>query len=182
SPPVSNDLGEAASYEGQGVSRVIGGLHRDQHYTVWSYAPRPTPQELVRVPASYPRALTNPGSELDLARGVTAPPFGARDRDARLLKTLSGRLLPYAQLYERARQVAGETSSPYAAAVALEAWFRSTGGFTYSEQPGTTPGLPPLVGFVIDTKAGYWQAFGGAGAGGRGLAGVPAGVAAGFAS
>jgi hypothetical protein len=180
STPISNDLGKAAAYEGQGVSLVIGGLHRDQHYTVWSYAPRPTPEELVRVPPSYPRALTKPGSELDLARGVTAPPFGAPDRDARLSKALTGRLLPYAQLYERARQVAGETSSPYAAAVALEAWFRSTGGFTYSEQPGTTPGLPPLVGFVIDTKTGYCQHFAGAMAVMLRLLGIPARVAAGF--
>ncbi len=178
--PVSNDLGKAAAYEGQGVSRVIGGLHRDQHYTVWSYAPRPTPEELVRVPSSYPRVLTKPGSELDIARGVTAPPFGAPDRDARLVKSLTGRLLSYAQLYERARQVAGETSSPYAAAVALEAWFRSTGGFTYSEQPGTTPGLPPLVGFVIDTKTGYCQHFAGAMAVMLRLLGIPARVAAGF--
>ena len=73
---------EAAAYEGQGVSRVIGGLHRDQHYAVWSYVPRPTPAELVRVPPSYPTALTRPGSELDLARGVTAPPFGTPGRDA----------------------------------------------------------------------------------------------------
>src|SRR6266516_1939744 len=180
STPVSNDLGEAASYEGQGVSRVIGGLHRDQHYTVWSYAPRPTPEELVGVPPSYPRALTKPGSELDLARGVTAPPFDTPDRGARLLKPLTGRLLPYAKLYERARQVAGETSSPYAAAVALETWLRSTGGFTYSEQPGTTPGLPPLVGFVVGTKTGYCQHFAGAMALMLRLLGIPARVAVGF--
>jgi transglutaminase-like putative cysteine protease len=180
STPVLNDLGEAAAYEGQGVSRAIGGLHRDQQYTVWSYAPRPTPQELVRVPPSYPRALTKPGSELDLAPGVTAPPFGAPGRDTRLFKPLTGRLLPYARLYERARQVAGETSSPYAAAVALEAWFRTTGGFTYSEQPGTTPGLPPLVAFVMDTKTGYCQHFAGAMAVMLRLLGIPARVAAGF--
>jgi transglutaminase-like putative cysteine protease len=180
STPVSNDLGRAAAYEGQGVSLVIGGLHRDQHYAVRSYAPRPTPRELVRIPASYPRPLTRPGSELDLARGVTAPPFGTPGRDARLLKSLRGRLFPYGQLYERARHVAGETRSPYAAAVALEAWFRSTGGFTYSERPGTTPGLPPLVGFVMDTKTGYCQHFAGAMAVMLRLLGIPARVAAGF--
>ena len=178
--PISNSLGKAAAYEGQGVTRVIGGLQRDQHYAVWSYTPQPTPEELVRVPPSYPRALTRPGGELDLARGVTAPPFGAPGREARLFKPLTGRLVAYSQLYERARQVAGETRSPYAAAVALEAWFRSTGGFTYSEQPGTTPGLPPLVGFVIDTKTGYCQHFAGAMALMLRLLGIPARVAAGF--
>jgi transglutaminase-like putative cysteine protease len=178
--PVFNDLGQTAAYEGQGVARVIGGLHRDQHYAVWSYAPRPTPEELVRVLPSYPKALTRPGRELDLAPGVTAPPFGTPGRDARVLKSLTGRLLPYAALYERAQQVAGETSSPYAAAVALETWFRSTGDFTYSELPGATPGLPPLVGFVVDTKTGYCQHFAGAMAVMLRLLGIPARVAAGF--
>ena len=180
SMPVSNDLGRSAAYEGQGVSRVIGGLQRGQHYSVWSYAPRPTPEELVRVSPSYPKALTKPGRELDLARGVTAPPFGTPGRGARLQKPLSGRLVPYAKLYERARQVAGETSSPYAAVVALETWFRSTGGFIYSQQPSPTPGLPPLVGFVLDTKTGYCQHFAGAMALMLRLLGIPARVAAGF--
>ncbi len=178
--PLKNDLGEAAADEGQGVARVIGGLHRNERYRVWSYAPRPTPQELVRALPSYPSALTRPGSELELAPGVTAPPFGAAGRDARLSESLTGRLLPYARLYERAKQVAGETRSPYAAVVALEAWFRSTGGFTYSEQPGTTPGLPPLVGFVVDTKTGYCQHFAGAMAVMLRLLGIPSRVAAGF--
>jgi hypothetical protein len=178
--PVFNDLGREAAYEGQGVARVIGGLRRNQQYTVWSYAPRPTPEELVRVPPSYPEALTRPRRDLDLASGVTAPAFGTRGRDARLLQSLTGRLVPYAALYRRAQQVTGETSSPYAAAVALETWFRSTGGFTYSELPGTTPGLPPLVGFVVDTKTGYCQHFAGAMAVMLRLLGIPARVAAGF--
>jgi len=180
SVPVSNNLGKAAADEGQGVALVIGGLRRNQHYAVWSYAPRPTPQELVRVQPSYPRALTKPGRELDIAPGVTAPPFATPGRDARLARLLTGRLFPYTTLYERTRQVAGETRSPYAAAVALETWLRSTGGFTYSEQPGTTPGLPPLVGFVVGTKTGYCQHFAGAMALMLRLLGIPARVAVGF--
>jgi hypothetical protein len=178
--PVANDLGKGAAYEGQGVARVIGGLHRDQHYAVWSYSPRPTPEELARIPPSYPRTLTRPGRELDIAPGVTVPPFATAGRDARLSRLLTGRLLPYATLYERTRQVAGETRSPYAAAVALETWLRSTGGFTYSEHPGTTPGLPPLVGFVVGTKSGYCQHFAGAMAVMLRLLGIPSRVAAGF--
>jgi hypothetical protein len=97
-----------------------------------------------------------------------------------MFELLSGRLQPYAELYDRARQVAGETRSPYAAAVALERWFRVTGGFTYSEQPGSVPGLPPLVGFVVDTQSGYCQHFAGAMALMLRLLGIPARVAAGF--
>src|SRR5207253_3458019 len=167
---------------GQGVVLALSGLHRDEHYVVSSYAATPTPAELVRAPASYPTALTRRGRELDIAPGVTVPSFGQPGREARVLSLLTGRLLPYADVYERARGVAGETRSPYAAVVALEAWFRSTGGFTYSEQPGTTPGLPPLVGFVMQTKTGYCQHFAGAMALMARLLGIPARVAAGFVS
>jgi transglutaminase-like putative cysteine protease len=177
--PVGHDVDEA-TYDGQGVVRVPEGLERDQSYTIWSYAPRPTPSELARVRASYPRALTKPGRELDLADGITVPPLGATGRDLRLAQLLIGRLEPYSELYDRARAVAGETSSPYAAVIALETWFRTTGGFTYSEQPGSTPGLPPLVAFVEDTKTGYCQHFAGAMAVMLRLLGVPARVAAGF--
>jgi transglutaminase-like putative cysteine protease len=178
--PIARNVSEPVMYEGQGVARVPDGLQRDQRYTIWSYSPRPTPAELVRVPALYPRALTRPGRELELARGANAPPFGAAGREHRMFALLSGRLQPYAELYDRARSVAGRTSSPYAAAVALERWFRVTGGFTYSEQPGSTPGLPPLVGFVVDTRTGYCQHFAGAMALMLRLLGIPARVAAGF--
>jgi len=178
--PIARNVSDPVLYDGQGVFRVPGGLHRDQRYTISSYAPRPTPAELVRVQPSYPRALTQPGRELDLARGVTAPPFGEPGRDRRLFGLLTGRLQPYAAVFLRAQDVAGQTSSPYAAAVALERWFRATGGFTYSEQPGSTPGLPPLVGFVVETKTGYCQHFAGSMAMMLRLLGIPARVAAGF--
>jgi transglutaminase-like putative cysteine protease len=178
--PVAYNISDPAVANGEGVVRVVDGLHRDQRYTVWSYAPRPTPAQLVRVPASYPRVLTKPGRELELDGGVNAPPFAAPGRDERMFALLTGRLQPYAELYDRARAVAGQTRSPYAAAVALERWFRVTGGFTYSEEPGPTPGLPPLVGFVVDTRTGYCQHFAGAMALMLRLLGIPARVAAGF--
>jgi transglutaminase-like putative cysteine protease len=132
------------------------------------------------VPAVYPQALTQPGRELELTGRVTAPPFGAPGRERRMFGLLTGRLQPYAELYDRAREVAGQTRSPYAAAVALERWFRVTGGFTYSEQPGRTAGLPPLVDFVVETHSGYCQHFAGAMALMLRLLGIPARVAAGF--
>jgi transglutaminase-like putative cysteine protease len=178
--PMHNDVRNPKVDLGQGVVIALGGLQRDDHYAVSSYVANPTPAELVPDPATYPTALTRPGRELDVARNVTMPPFDEPGRDARVLSLLNGRLLPYANVYERARNVVGETRSPYAAVVALEAWFRSTGGFTYSEQPGTTPGLPPLVGFVMDTKTGYCQHFAGAMALMARLLGIPARVAAGF--
>jgi transglutaminase-like putative cysteine protease len=180
SMPIAQRGSAAVRYEGQSVARVVGGLERHQRYTVWSYAATPTPKSLVRVEPTYPATLTRPGRELDVGLGVTAPPFGAPGRDAKLLRLLTGRLAPYAEIYERALAVAGETRSPYAATVALEAWFRSSGGFVYSQRPGSAPGLPPLVGFVVDTKTGYCQHFAGAMAVMLRLLGIPARVAAGF--
>ncbi|MFL6011288.1 MAG: transglutaminaseTgpA domain-containing protein [Gaiellaceae bacterium] len=180
SVPVAHNVSEPVVDDGQGVAHVLDGLRRDQRYIVWSYSPRPTPEELVRARAAYPIALTRPRRELDVARRVTAPAFDAPNRERQMFALLTGRLQPYAELYERARAVAGQTTSPYAAAVALERWFRVTGGFTYSEHPGATPGLPPLVGFVVDTRTGYCQHFAGAMALMLRLLGIPARVAAGF--
>ncbi len=178
--PVAYNVSEPAVPSGNGVVTVVDGLHRDQRYSIWSFAARPTPAQLVRVRAAYPAALTRVGSELELLGRANAPPFLAPGRERRMFALLTGRLQPYAELYDRARAVAGQTRSPYAAAVALERWFRVTGGFTYSEQPGTTPGLPPLVGFVVDTRNGYCQHFAGAMALMLRLLGIPSRVAAGF--
>jgi protein-glutamine gamma-glutamyltransferase len=180
SVPVAYNVSEPARIKGQGVVDIVDGLQRDQRYTIWSYVARPTPAQLVRVRATYPGELTRPGRELELDGRVNAPPFSVPDREQRMFALLTGRLQPYAELYDRAREVAGQTRSPYAAAVALERWFRVTGGFTYSEQPGATPGLPPLVGFVVDTRTGYCQHFAGAMALMLRLLGIPARVAAGF--
>jgi len=178
--PVAHNASEPVLNQGQGVARVLDGLHRNERYAIWSFSPRPTPAQLVRVPAAYPRALTKPGRELELTGRVNAPPFSTPGREQRMFALLTGRLQPYAELFDRAREVAGQTRSPYAAAVALERWFRVTGGFTYSEQPGPTPGLPPLVGFVVETRAGYCQHYAGAMALMLRLLGIPARVAAGF--
>ncbi|HWJ31940.1 MAG TPA: transglutaminaseTgpA domain-containing protein, partial [Gaiellaceae bacterium] len=178
--PIGYNVSEPAVAEGQGIVRVVDGLQRDQRYTIWSYEARPTPAQLVRVPAVYPKALTRTGRELELMGRANAPPFDAPNREQRMFSLLTGRLQPYAELYERARAVAGQTRSPYAATVALERWFRVAGGFTYSEQPGTTPGLPPLVSFVVETQSGYCQHFAGAMALMLRLLGIPARVAAGF--
>ena len=178
--PIAYNISEPAVVKGQGLVHAVDGLHRDQRYTMWSYVARPTPAELVRVAPRYPRVLTSRGRELELAGNVNAPAFGQPRREQQMFRLLTGKLQPYAELYDRARAVAGQTRSPYAAAVALERWFRVTGGFTYSEQPGAVPGLPPLVGFVVQTRSGYCQHYAGAMALMLRLLGIPARVAAGF--
>jgi transglutaminase-like putative cysteine protease len=178
--PIVFNVSEPAIRAGQNVGIATDGLMRGQRYIAWSYTAQPTPQELVSSPPGYPRALTRPGRELEISPIVNAPAFGVPGRDAILTRRLGGPASPYAQLLARARQVVGDTHSPYAATVALERWLRTTGGFTYSTQPPATPGLPPLVGFVLDTKTGYCQHFAGAMALMLRMLGIPARVAVGF--
>jgi transglutaminase-like putative cysteine protease len=180
--PVAFNISEPARLIGQNVAEAVGGLSRGQRYVAWSYAPQPTAESLVTSPPSYPRALTRAGRELEVAPGVNALPFAAPGRVSRLDGQLVGKLAPYRALFARARSVVGDTRSPYAAMVALERWFRATGGFTYSLQPPQTPGLPPLVGFVLQTQTGYCQHFAGAMALMARMLGVPARVSAGFVS
>jgi hypothetical protein len=178
--PLGYSISQPARYAGQSVAFATKGLHRGEHYVALSYVAKPRPGALVRSRAAYPRLLTKPGRELEIAPGVDAPPFGVPGRDARLERMLRGRLTPYLRLFRRARAVAGATHSPYAAAVALERWLRTSGGFVYSSHPPATPGVPPLVGFVLETKTGYCQHFAGAMALMLRLLGIPARVAAGF--
>jgi len=77
--------------------------------------------------------------------------------------------------------VAGKASTQYGAVLALESWFRQTGGFHYDESPPRTSGAP-LVAFVTRTKAGYCQHFAGAMALMLRMLGIPARVAVGFTS
>jgi hypothetical protein len=84
-------------------------------------------------------------------------------------------------MYGVARRVVGRSTTPYAAVLALESWFRQTGGFRYDESPPRGDG-PPLVAFVTTTKAGYCQHFAGAMALMLRLLGIPARVAVGFTS
>ncbi len=87
----------------------------------------------------------------------------------------------YRPLYDETQRIAGKATNPYAATVAIEAWLRSSGGFTYDETPPRVQGAP-LVQFVTRTKRGYCQHFAGAMALMLRYLGIPARVAAGFTS
>ena len=157
-------------------------LRQGQRYTVWSYVPRAKPSELARSPADYPAELER---YLRLTETVELPEWGTPDRPAELERVLAHD--PYIgtghlNLYERARQVVGDAETPYDAVVALEAWFRSDGGFVYDESPPSSYLDPPLVPFVLRDKRGYCQHFAGAMAVMLRLLGIPSRVAAGFTS
>jgi transglutaminase-like putative cysteine protease len=184
SVPLRYDAGDAPL-----VSRVPGiavlpsGLTRDFHYTAWSYAPRPTARQLSRSVPDYPAQLTAPGTFLDVWPGVAAPPFASTGRGRRVAALFDAHpdLERYIPLAHAALAVAGAARGPYAAAAALESWFRATGGFRYSNRPFVYSPAP-LVGFVAQTRAGYCQYFAGAMALMLRYLGVPARVAVGFSS
>jgi transglutaminase-like putative cysteine protease len=157
------------------------GTGRGDSYTVWSYAPQPTPRQLGRSKGVYPDYV----SQLFLAvEGTRIPSFGAPGRERRLqtLSERNPRLGDYADLYRQARDVVGNPRNPYTAVVALESWFRSGGDFVYDERPPLRRGTPPLVSFALSTKRGYCQHFAGAMAVMLRQLGIPARVAAGFTS
>ena len=166
-----------------GGSFLPGGLTRGFRYTIWSYAPQPTPGELNRSSPVYPAALTGPRTMLDVWPGVTAPPFGVPQRTRRLTAILDRHpeVARYLPLEKAALSVARGARSPYAAAISLESWFRTRGGFTYTGQPAVFAEAP-LVGFVVETRKGYCQYFAGAMALMLRYLGVPARVAVGFSS
>ena len=188
--PMRWDPPSDASFQDQGGDIVVlsRSLQRDQTYTVWSYAPRPTQKQLAQAGTNYPQSIER---YLEVQQTAAVPKFGTPDRDLLMTVFFDARFDddPLMQqnraLYDVAKQVAGDVTNPYAAAATLEAWFRqaSLGGFSYNEQP-PVPGAnqPALVQFVTQTKQGYCQHFAGAMALMLRFLGIPARVAAGFTS
>jgi transglutaminase-like putative cysteine protease len=166
-----------------GVAVLPAGLTRGLQYTAWSYAPQPKPAQLARSRPVYPRALVRPQALLDVWPGVTMPPFGVAARRQHVTGLLDAHpeIARYLPLEHAAFAVAGDARTPYAAAVSLESWFRSRGGFTYTNRPALFAEAP-LVGFVVQTRAGYCQYFAGAMALMLRYLGVPARVVVGFSS
>jgi len=104
---------------GTGVAAVSEDLPRGAEYTVWSYTPRPRPEQLAR--AGRPRnELVR--RYLEVVGGVPLPPFGEPGRDERV-RTLVRRSegADYETLYDKALDVVGNPRNAYAAVVALAA-------------------------------------------------------------
>jgi transglutaminase-like putative cysteine protease len=173
----SPDFGGAEFWQG-GTGTLPRELERGDRYTAWSYSPTPTPPQLARAKRGYPAAVV---PYLEVYPGVNAPPgFGTSHRDEIARRFLTINRLD-SGLYDKARQVVGDTRSSYGAALALESWLRSTGGFTYTTRPPQSRG-DALRDFVLHTKRGYCQHFAGAMALMLRYLGIPARVAEGFVS
>ena len=147
-------------------------------YSVTSYVAQPTARQLGASRALYPRTLH---AFLDVWPGVRVPAFGRSVQQLNAVLDAHPEIERYLPIEHAALAVAGSARTPYAAAVALDAWFRSGGGFRYTNHPAVF-GAAPLVGFVAETRAGYCQYFAGAMALMLRYLGVPARVAVGFSS
>jgi len=174
-------------YDPSGIATAQGKPSRGDTYEVESYSPSPTPRQLAESKPIYPELISKGRRYLEVDTHVYPEPFGVPDRKQSLedlfASSAHGReLRPYRPLYLLAERVAGGAKSPYAAAVALERWFRVGGGFLYDQHPPHTPGVPPLVDFVTRTHEGYCQHFAGAMALMLRYLGIPSRVAAGFTS
>jgi transglutaminase-like putative cysteine protease len=165
-----------------GVMSAPDGLTDLRHYTVWSYAPRPTPAALLRSPPAYPESLAR---YLDVGRTVV-PRFGAPGRvaavNAIFHDDLYQELWPYKPMWTEGRRLTARATSPYEATVTIERWLRTVGGFRYDEHPPYSGPAPPLVDFLEQTKLGYCQQFAGTMALMLRYLGIPARVAVGFTS
>src|SRR5262245_5773581 len=179
SVPVRFDAGDAPLVRRQGVARLPSGLSRGFHYTVYSYAPQPSPRTLAASPPRYPPTIAR--DYLDVWPRVRMPTFGAGERAAAAQLDEHPELTRYTQLERVAFAVAGRARTPYGAASTLESWFRVGGGFKYDNHPPVYSAAP-LVGFVAQTRSGYCQSFAGAMALMLRFLGVPARVAVGFSS
>jgi transglutaminase-like putative cysteine protease len=168
-------------YKTGGVAVVIGGLQRDDQYDMWAYAPRPKPAQLAAVKPNA--SLYGVASRYrEVVDGVPVPAFGVPDREEvveRVFARYDRSLRAYRPLYRKALEIAGRPDSQYAAVLALEAWFRSDGGFVYDETPPIALG-PPLVAFALGHQRGYCQLYAGAMALMLRYLGIPARVAVGF--
>ncbi len=183
SGPVAYESEDGVEYYRGGVAKVSGKApSRGAQYASWSWQPQPTPSALANSPARYPREIRT-GGYREVGPGRAVPAFGTQERLDWLLDAFDDpRLAAYRPLYQTAETIAGDATNPYAATVAIEAWLRSSGGFSYNEHPRQVRGMPPLVGFVTRTKEGYCQHFAGAMALMLRYLGIPARVAAGFTS
>jgi transglutaminase-like putative cysteine protease len=171
-------------YARGGIAYTQNPASRGDGYTVYGYLPRPTPAQLARSRPDYPPEIAHGGLYLAIGRGRHFPTFGVSGREALAATYFDAypSFRRYRPLYQVARRVVGGARNPYAATIALEAWFRSGGGFIYDETPPRAQGEPPLVAFVTRTKRGYCQHFAGAMALALRFLGIPARVAAGFTS
>jgi protein-glutamine gamma-glutamyltransferase len=185
---LSGGVGEGTDPGTWVASRTLGP---GTSYSLETYSPRPTANQLGHAGAHYPVAAVS--SDLTLAipsvgtppsayPQVNFPPFHSAGQPSIFQPVLvpnASRLVrnsPYGGVYALARQLAAQARTPYAFVAGVESYLAH--GYRYDQNPPVRP--YPLVSFLFKDKIGYCQQFSGAMALLLRMGGVPARVAAGF--
>jgi protein-glutamine gamma-glutamyltransferase len=175
------------------------GLGPGDSYDISTYDPTPSPAQLAAAGTDYPGVLLPAYLTLvvpvDTAQGppgvapaapyqqVIFPPFGSSVGAAYSPSTPNPAIAlqssPYARAYGLVRQLARHAATPYAYVMAVKRHLDS-GAYVYDEN--TPASRYPLETFLFGDRRGYCQQFAGAMALLLRMGGIPARVAAGFAT
>ena len=177
-----------------GTYTTAGALGPGDSYTVTVYDPDPSRAELQRAGTAYAGLDSDLTVELPgsfAARGgatprptITFPPFHAHESvDGASANVAALTLLqasPYERAYVLAQVLARRARTPYDYVASVMRYLSASNGFSYSQDPPVSP--YPLETFLFGDKLGYCQQFSGAMALLLRMGGIPARVAAGFAT
>jgi transglutaminase-like putative cysteine protease len=185
---------DGASPSADGTVRKFGSqLAAGDEYSIVTYAPDPTVEELRAASAGYPRKLRGqvllglpvPGpaaasaedqvalGSLDPVPGRPMALWGARDARARAAALRSA----YAGAYLLAHRLVADARTPYDATIAVQRYLHRN----YTYNPDVPRAAYPLNSFLFDRREGYCQQFSGAMALMLRMVGIPSRVVSGFA-
>lgn len=144
-----------------------------QTYSVASYAPDPSADQMRRAPDAYATTLAR-YTTISLPSGlpITLPLRGEPPGQAEAVLERSR----YGGVLDLARRLTRDAPSSYDAVKAVERHLQA--GYSYTEDPVET--RLPLRSFLLDDRAGYCQQFSGAMALLLRMSGIPSRVVSGF--
>jgi transglutaminase-like putative cysteine protease len=189
-PMALGDLTDATSTPDGTTLTQEEPLSEGDSYTVTSYVPDPSEEELRAADDSFSAALApytevavpgpptveNAGpSVLRPAQTVQLPLRGYGDPSPATEQTLTSS--PYAGVYDLARDLTAGQPTTFDAVTAIEDHLRTR--YAYSENPPTSDF--PLASFLFEDRVGYCQQFSGAMALMLRMVGIPSRVVSGFA-
>ncbi len=171
---------EGVTLSADGTMHAQGALlAAGEEYSVVSYSPQPSADELRAAPGTYPERFERstlvaiPTDEVP-TRAQSMPLWGEPLDELTRLELLAS---PYGDVYRLARRLTANANTPYAAAEAIERHLRSS----YEYSPEVPDRAYPLASFLFEDRAGYCQQFAGSMALMLRMIGIPSRVASGFA-
>ena len=166
------------------LTHVGEPLERGDEYSIVSYVPQPTPEQLRDAPVARLGAALrrlDPGRAADLGRAAgparrSAMPLWGEPRPGGGRRALLAS--PYAETYRLAREWTAGAATPYDAVRAIEGHLRARLRL-HPDGPRAAP--TRCVSFLFDDEAGYCQQFAGSMALMLRMVGIPTRVVSGFA-